>query len=173
MTDTDGATPRLDPGRRAAAIGALALGAAAVVVGAIGLVGDVGRLLVALVLPAVLAPAAWIAATRKGRIRIAAAVAAVAILVLLAAVVLTAEDQGLGLVVAVALLAASAALARYALRRDAAALKAQAVPGTPVGPAQQGVLIMNLKSGGGKRNGSRPGRRVPPAWYRARGAPAR
>jgi Diacylglycerol kinase catalytic domain len=120
------------------------------VVGAIGLVGDVGRLIVALVLPAVLAAAAWIAATRKGRIRLVAAVAAVAILVLLAAVVLTAEDQGLGLVVVVGLLAGSAFLARYALRRDAAALKAQAVPGTPIGPARQGVLIMNLKSGGGK-----------------------
>jgi hypothetical protein len=71
-------------------------------------------------------------------------------LVLLAAVVLTAEDQGLGLLVVVGLLAGSALLARYALRRDAAALKAQAVPGTPVGPARQGVLIMNLKSGGGK-----------------------
>jgi len=63
-----------------------------------------------------------------------AVAAAVAILVLLAAVVLIAEDVGLGLVV-VALLAGSAFLARYALRRDAAALKAQAVPGTPVGPA--------------------------------------
>jgi diacylglycerol kinase family enzyme len=150
MTDTEGATHRLDSARRAAAIGALALAVAAVVVGAIGLAGDVGRLIVALVLPAVLAAAAWIAATRTGWIRIAAGVAAVVILVLLAAVVLTAEDQGLGLVVVVALLAASALLARYALRRDAAALKAQAVPGTPVGPARQGVLIMNLKSGGGK-----------------------
>jgi len=58
--------PAEGPARRAAAIGALALAAAAVVVGAIGLVGDVGRLIVALVLPAVLAAAAWIAATRKG-----------------------------------------------------------------------------------------------------------
>lgn len=150
MTDTNGTSHRVDTARRVAAIGALALATAAVVVGAISLVGDVGRLIVALVLPLVLAAAAWIAATRKGRIRIVAVVAAVAILVLLAAVVLTAEDQGLGLVVVVALLAVSALLARYALRRDAAALKAQAVPGTPVGPARQGVLIMNLKSGGGK-----------------------
>ena len=172
MTDTNGATHRLDPARRAAAIGALALAPAAVVAGAISLVGDVGRLVVALVLPAVLAAAAWIAVTRKGRVRIAAVVAAVAILVLLAAVLLTAEDLGLGLVVVVALLAGSAFLARYALRRDAAPLKAQAVPGTPVGPARQGVLIMNLKSGGGKAKG-RPGRRVSTAWHRARGAPAR
>ena len=149
MTDTDGATHRLDPARRAAAIGALALAAAAVVVGAVGLVGDVGRLIVALVLPAVLAAAAWIAATRKGRIRVAAVVASVAIVVLLATVVLTAEGHGLVLVIVVALLAASVLVARYALRRDAA-LTAGVVPGTPVGPARQGVLIMNLKSGGGK-----------------------
>ena len=148
MTDTDGPTHRPDPARRVAAIGALALAAAAVVVGAIDLAGDVGRLIVALVLPALLAAAAWIAATRKGWIRATAVVAAVAILVLLAGVVLTAED--LGLIVVAALLAASALLARYALRRDAAALKAQVAPGTPVGPARQGVLIMNLKSGGGK-----------------------
>ncbi len=150
MTDDDRATHRLDPARRAAAVGALALAAAALVAGAIGLVGDVGRLVVALLLPAVVAAAAWIAATRKGRIRVVAGVAAVAILVLLAAVVLTAEDQGLGLLVVVVLLAASAFLARYALRRDAAALKLRTVPGTPVDPARRGVLIMNLKSGGGK-----------------------
>ena len=150
MTDTESTARRPDAARRAAAIGALALAAAAVVVGAIGLVDDVGRFIVALVLPALLAAAAWIAVTRKGTIRMVAAVAAVAILVLWAAVVLTAEDQGLGFVVVVVLLAGSAYLARYALRRDAAALKAQAVPGTPVGPARQGVLIMNLKSGGGK-----------------------
>ena len=150
MTDTNGATHRPDPARRVAALGALALAAVAVVVGAVSLVGDVGRLIVALVLPAVLAAAAWIAVTRRGRIRAAAAIAAVAILVLLAAAVLTAEGHGLSFAAVIALLAASAALARYALRRDRAALKAQAVPGTSVGPARQGVLIMNLKSGGGK-----------------------
>ncbi len=150
MTDTNGPTHRPDLARRVAAVGALALAAVAVVVGAVSLVGDVGRLVVALVLPAVLAAAAWIAVTRKGQIRAAATIAAVAILVLLAAAVLTAEGHGLSFVAVVALLAGSAALARYALRRDRAALKAQAVPGTPVGPARQGVLIMNLKSGGGK-----------------------
>jgi len=150
MTDTDAAAQRPELARRVAAVGALVLAVAAVLVGAIGLVGDVGRFVVALVLPAVLAAAAWIAATRKGRVRMAAVVAAVAILVVLVAVLLTAEGHGLGLVVVVALLAASASLARYALRRDPAALRAQAVPGAPVGPARQGVLIMNLKSGGGK-----------------------
>ena len=161
MTDTESTARRPDAARRAAAIGALALAAAAVVVGAIGLVDDVGRFIVALVLPALLAAAAWIAVTRKGTIRMVAAVAAVAILVLLAAVVLTAEDQGLGFVVVVVLLAGSAYLARYALRRDAAALKAQAVPGTPVGPARQGVLHHEPALRGWQGRAVRPGRGVP------------
>ena len=63
---------------------------------------------------------------------------------------LTAEGRGLGLLGIVALLAAATALGRYALHRDPTALKALATPGTPVGPAQRGVLIMNLRSGGGK-----------------------
>ena len=139
MTDTDEATERLELSRRVAAIGALALAAAAAVIGAIGLVGDVRRLIVVVVLPIVLAAAAWIAATRKGWIRLVAGGAAVAILVLLAAVVLTAEDQGLGLVVVVVLLAGSAFLARYALRRNAAALKAQGAKGV-VAYVTHGVL---------------------------------
>jgi diacylglycerol kinase family enzyme len=150
MTSTGGVTHRPDAARRVAAVGALVLAVAALVAGITGLEGDLGRLIAAPVLLAVLAAAAWTAATRRGTTRLAASAAAVAILVLLAAVVLTAEDQGLGLVITVALLGGSTALARYALRRDAAALKAQAAPGTPVGPARNGVLIVNLKSGGGK-----------------------
>ena len=93
MTDTNGTSHRVDTARRVAAIGALALAAAAVVVGAISLVGDVGRLIVALVLPLVLAATAWIAATRKGRIRIVAVVAAVAIVALEVGIVLSGEGQ--------------------------------------------------------------------------------
>jgi len=71
-------------------------------------------------------------------------------LVLVAVSVLAADGEGGGLGSRVGLLAASTALSRYALRRDANALKALRVPGTAVGAARQGVLIMNLKSGGGK-----------------------
>ena len=41
-------------------------------------------------------------------------------------------------------------LARYALQRDVGTLKRSATDGTPVPAARRGVLIMNLKSGGGK-----------------------
>ncbi|HWJ97060.1 MAG TPA: diacylglycerol kinase family protein, partial [Acidimicrobiales bacterium] len=64
--------------------------------------------------------------------------------------IFTAESRGLGLAIAVALVAGSTYLSRRALRRDPATLKALPTPGTPVGPAERGVLIVNLKSGGGK-----------------------
>ena len=121
-----------------------------VVVAAVGLAGDVGRV-------SSCRCCCWWRWRRRGspppaRARSASrpSLVAVAALVVVAVVVLTAEGQGLGLVIVVALLAGSTALSRYALRRDANALKALDVPGTPVGPARQGVLIMNLKSGGGK-----------------------
>ena len=41
-------------------------------------------------------------------------------------------------------------LARYALTRDVRSLKQMETPGKPVPAARHGVLIMNLKSGGGK-----------------------
>ena len=41
-------------------------------------------------------------------------------------------------------------LARYALARDVRSLKQSETPGKPVPAARRGVLIMNLKSGGGK-----------------------
>jgi diacylglycerol kinase family enzyme len=49
-----------------------------------------------------------------------------------------------------ALLVVAVALARYALSRDVRTLKSSATTGTPVPAAEHGVLIMNLKSGGGK-----------------------
>ena len=48
------------------------------------------------------------------------------------------------------LLVIAVALARYALSRDVRTLKSSATTGTPVPAAEHGVLIMNLKSGGGK-----------------------
>ena len=63
---------------------------------------------------------------------------------------LNAEARGLVVVVAFVLVVVSTGLARYALGRDPGSLKSAPVPGTPVGPARKGVLIMNLRSGGGK-----------------------
>ena len=51
---------------------------------------------------------------------------------------------------ALALLGVAMLLARYALARDVRSLKQMETPGKPVPAARRGVLIMNLKSGGGK-----------------------
>lgn len=135
---------------RLAAVGALALAGAALVVGAVSLSGDLGRALLAPIALLVVVCAAWVAATRTGVLRILAILLALAALAVVVVGIFTAESRGLGLVAVVALLLGSTALSRRALRRDPATLKALPTPGTPVAAAQRGVLIMNLKSGGGK-----------------------
>ena len=56
----------------------------------------------------------------------------------------------MSLLVRLVLLLLAVALSRFALGRNVRALKESETPGVPVGPATHGVLIMNLKSGGGK-----------------------
>ena len=60
------------------------------------------------------------------------------------------EGYVLSLLVRLALLGVAVLLARYALTRDVRSLKQMETPGKPVPAARHGVLIMNLKSGGGK-----------------------
>ncbi|WP_421120958.1 diacylglycerol/lipid kinase family protein [Aquihabitans daechungensis] len=150
MTDGAVEAPRIGARERAAAIAALVLAIAAVVVGTVSLAGDLGRVVITPIALLVAVSATWVAATRTGLVRLAAGVCVVVGLGVVVAGVLTAEANGLGLAIVIALLAGSTLLGRRALRRDPAALKAMPVPGTPVGPARQGVLIMNLRSGGGK-----------------------
>ena len=76
------ADDRLEPARRAAAVGALVLVAAALVVAAVGLQGDVGRVILAPLLLLLVTATAWVAATRKGTIRVAATVVAVVLVAL-------------------------------------------------------------------------------------------
>jgi diacylglycerol kinase family enzyme len=143
-------TDRAEPARRAAAIGALVLVGAAIGVAVFGLEGDVGRVLATPALLLLVTATAWTAVTRTGAMRVIAEVVAGALVVLLGVVVLTAEGHGLLVVSVLGLLATSAVLVRYALRRDPTTLRVEAAPGTQVGPANRGVLIMNPKSGGGK-----------------------
>ena len=95
--------------------------------------------------------AVWNALTRKGVARLlwvaAAAVAAVAVV---AIQIVGGEGFVLSLLVRLALLGVALLLTRYALKRDVRSLKQSDTPGTPVPAARHGVLIMNLKSGGGK-----------------------
>ncbi len=136
--------------RRLAAIGAIVLPVAVITwTGAI-VVSNVGRVVVQLALFAIATFAAWFTLTRVGVRRLVAAVIAVAAIV---GVMVAGyfDDAGLpGLAVRIVLLLLAVALARFALGRDLRTLKEADLPGTHVPPAARGVLIMNLKSGGGK-----------------------
>lgn len=146
----DGPPAHLEARRRLAAVAALALAVAALVVGTVSLAGDLGRVVVTPLLLLIAITSAWVAATRTGAIRLVSAAAAVGALALGTAAVLTADGWGVGIIPVAILLAGSTACGRYALHRDPAALKALPTPGTPVPAARKAVLIMNLKSGGGK-----------------------
>jgi diacylglycerol kinase family enzyme len=94
---------------------------------------------------------AWYGVTRIGRRRVAGLAVALAALV---ATVGLAVFDGLRVTLLVVLtlgfLTLSAGLARYALGYDLATLRGRDPAGKPVPAATRGVLIMNLKSGGGK-----------------------
>lgn len=136
-------------GARISALGAILLALAAVIEAALVIPGDVGRAVVVPVLVLVVVGAGWIAATRTGPARSAGLLAALIAAVLAVALVLTAEHRGVGLLVTVVLVAASVGCARRALDVTTSGV-APAPPGTRVGPAVQGAVIMNLRSGGGK-----------------------
>ena len=77
-----------------------------------------------------------------------AALAVVAVVVCI--VVLVAAHDLLALFASLGLAIAAVALGRYSLARDRASLISAPTPGVPVPAATKPVLIMNLKSGGGK-----------------------
>jgi diacylglycerol kinase family enzyme len=140
-----------DTGRRLAAIGAIVLGALVIGSTFVAVIGDIPRLIAQLVLLAAAALATWYGLTRVGGRR------AIAILVILAAltgfvIVGVARDGGgpVSLVVRLVPLLLAVGLSQVALGRNVRALKQSETPGVPVPPAVRGVLIMNLKSGGGK-----------------------
>jgi diacylglycerol kinase family enzyme len=140
-----------DVRRRLAAIAAIVLGALVIVSTFVAVVGDIPRLVAQLVLLAAAALAAWYALTRVGGRRALAVLIVLAALTGFVAVGVAREGGGpLSLVVRVVPLLLAVALARFALGHNVRALKESETPGVPVGPAAHGVLIMNLKSGGGK-----------------------
>jgi diacylglycerol kinase family enzyme len=136
--------------RRLSAIGALLSFLATLVAVAAVLWGDLGRALLVLVLLLAAVGLAWSAVTHRGPSRLTAAALAVLGLAAAVVVVVTGDGHGLLAVTVVVLVAVSASLTRYALGHDPASLAAADTPGEPVGPSRHGVLIMNLKSGGGK-----------------------
>jgi len=135
--------------RRAAALVALIASAAMAALAGVALAGHVAIALLAVALVMALSGATWFALTRRGpRRAMGAAVAALAT----AGLIVTLATNWQGLVVLIGLLALLAVFgvaARYALAGPAAAQTA-AVTQVRVGPAGPGVLIINLRSGGGK-----------------------
>ncbi len=94
---------------------------------------------------------AWYGLTRVGRRRVAGlVVASVALVATVGLAVFDGLRVTLLVVLTLGLLALSAGLARYALGYDVATLRGRDTAGKPVPAATRGVLIMNLKSGGGK-----------------------
>jgi len=137
--------------RRLAAVAAVLLGAYVVIGTLLMILADPVLFLGQAALLFVLGVSAWDALTRRGALRwlsVAVAVAA------LAGILVFEEAKGelmlVSLLIRIALLFVAVAVARYALSRDRRTLERSRTPGTPVPPARHGVLIMNLKSGGGK-----------------------
>ena len=60
------------------------------------------------------------------------------------------DNDLLSLALRIVVLCAALGLAHYAIGTTTKALQGAETPGTPVAPAKNGVLFMNLKSGGGK-----------------------
>jgi diacylglycerol kinase family enzyme len=136
---------------RIAAVAALLAPVVMVVVAAVALVGDVPVAVLAVGLVLVCSAAIWFALTRRGpRRAVGAALAALSGIGLL--VVLVANWQGVVVLVALLLLLAVFGLAaRYALMgAGETAVGGAAGAVVPVGAAGSAVLIINLKSGGGK-----------------------
>jgi len=130
---------------------ALAAPVAMVVVAAVALAGDVAIAVLAVALLVALSAAVWVALTTHGSSRLIAATVAVLATVGFVVVLATHWQGVIVLVVLALLLAAFGLAARYALGRSGgAAREAVLAAATPAGGAQRPVLIINLKSGGGK-----------------------
>jgi diacylglycerol kinase family enzyme len=122
-----------------------------VVVAAVALSGDLGIAALAVGLVLVVSAAIWFALTRRGPRRAAGAAMAVLAGAGLIAVFATHWQGVLVLVALLLLLALFGLSARYALERTGQAAAHAAGAGLlAVGAARSAVLIMNLKSGGGK-----------------------
>jgi diacylglycerol kinase family enzyme len=140
-----------DVRRRVAASATIVSTAVAVVLMAVGVGADVGRLLAGSVLLVLATIAAWYTITRAGWRRAVGSVAFVAVLVLLAIVTLLGDrTNGAVTLVGIALFVAAQALGRWALGRDLRTLKSEPTPGSPVAAGARPVLLINPRSGGGK-----------------------
>jgi diacylglycerol kinase family enzyme len=139
------------PGRRQRllALAALACLALAVVVAVAALRNDVARVMASVIVLFAFVLAGWRALTRRRASRLAAVIVAGILAGAELVLLFTGDRHGLVPVVVGLLAAGSVALARPALETGNHPV-ASGPPGEPVPPARHGVLIMNLRSGGGK-----------------------
>jgi diacylglycerol kinase family enzyme len=137
--------------RRLAALSALLLSVVAIGFVLSRAIGHPARTLAELILLAVFVSAAWVTVIRTARVRVVASIVTVVAVVALVWTLIGGEGSiAFVLTTTVALMAIAIGLGRYALGTTMRALASADVPGTPVPPAQHGVLFMNLRSGGGK-----------------------
>ncbi len=142
---------RVSGRRRLAALAAIVLFVSVLVATVLVVFERPLEVLVQILLLFLVVIAVWNALTRKRAARVVwVAVAAVAAVAVVVVQIAGGEGFVLSLLVRLALLGVALLLTRYALKRDVRSLKQSETPGRPVPAARQGVLIMNLKSGGGK-----------------------
>jgi diacylglycerol kinase family enzyme len=136
--------------RLAALIAFVGLIGALVAVGLAIIRGDAWRLPLVLVATAAAVVGLWYLVSRRGVTAMIGALIAAVGLVTVFVVVLTADNRGVPFLVAIGLIVMSAVAARYALGRDPGSLQAASSPRQAAPRPSHPVLIMNLKSGGGK-----------------------
>jgi len=134
---------------RAARIAFLLLGAALFVAVSLSY-ESFARLLLAILEISVGVAALFVATTRRGWRRFVGSAVAAGLLVLLALLVIDGPVDLVLILVFGVFASAGVNAARYALRLDATTLQQSRLRGVVVGPAEQGVLIINPASGDGK-----------------------
>jgi diacylglycerol kinase family enzyme len=141
---------RPSAGERLAAVVSLASLLAAAVLILVGIALNLAAIILALAGVLICVTACWYVVARRGLIRIVAAAVAVAALAAMVAGLFLASISiwRVAVVAVVAMLAV--VTGRQALRRTPRALRSAASDQPAAAPARQPVLIMNLKSGGGK-----------------------
>jgi diacylglycerol kinase family enzyme len=144
-------SPRPSILQRLAAVAVIALLAFVLVTSVLSVIDDVRRLVLSVPLLLIIVFAAWYTLTRTGARRLIGTAACVAAVVgIVGLVILDDNEARLSLLARLVCVVLAVALARYALGRATRELKRLRTPGVPVAAATHGVLIMNLKSGGGK-----------------------
>ena len=135
---------------RVAAAGSLLTVAAAAALTLIGVVLNFIALLIAIAGLLVCVTAGWYAVSRRGAVRVIGLIVVVAALAALITGLVLDNFSVVRMLLVIAVAAVSVLLARYALRTSRGRLHAFTERLTPAPRARHPVLIMNLKSGGGK-----------------------